>query len=142
MPGFKKMSATRFTLHKAAQEWGIHRETLGKRLKAHGIEPDEKDQFSIQQIDQAIHGDLDEERAGLVREQRELTRVNRMEKLRELVPIAMVDRVWCRVILEYRQRVMSANIPDPVKKDLLEPLAQEKTNAYFEEQEQSEDPKE
>lgn len=126
-----KHTSIRWTVGNAAAEFGIDPKTLSQRIKAAAIEPANDGLYGTTQITAAIFGDLEYERIGLTREQKEITALNKRNMLRELVPIKDVERVWTRVVLEYRQRVMSANIADAIKKDLLEAMTDAAIDEYF-----------
>lgn len=126
------MSQIRLSLYAAAQEFDIHRETLGKRLNAQSIKPDEKNEYSIADCCKAIYGDLDGEKLLLTREQRIDKQRENARKAKELIPSELVQFVWSRTMIEYRQRVMASDIPRELKDELLEILSETTVDEYFE----------
>jgi len=125
------MASTRWSIHKAAQEFGIHRETLGKKLEAQSIRPGKDKAYSTSDICKAIFGDLDGERLLLIREQREKLSREREKDERQLIPSELVERVWCATMIEFRQRVMVCDLPRQQKEELLEILTEPKIDEYF-----------
>ncbi len=123
--------AIRWTIHAAAQEFNVHRETLGKLLISKSIAPGKDGHYSTDDITSSIFGDLEAEKTRLTKEQADITTLKRKQMEQDLVPLALVESVWSRTIIEYRQRVLASDLPQTLKEELLEILSETKTDEYF-----------
>jgi hypothetical protein len=83
----------KWTIHKAAAEWGVDRRTLAKRLTGAGLKVERNSQFTTQEITQAIVGDLNSERIRETRARADLLELERREKQRELVSLTEVQKM-------------------------------------------------
>jgi hypothetical protein len=125
------MSATRWTLYGAAQEFDIHRETLGKRLLAQNILPGPDEKYSTGDICKAIYGDLDGEKLLKTREERIKIERENARDAKLLIPSEIVERVWSSVLIEYAQRVQNSDAPQQLKEELCEILTPATIDEYF-----------
>lgn len=127
----RKIETIRWALGTAAKEFGLDPKTLSARLKARGIEVGVDGKLSTLQICEAVYGDLEGEKILKTREERiKLARENKTAD-RELLPTPEMIRIWSSVILEYRQRVLYAEIPQTTKEDLLAVLTEATIDEYF-----------
>lgn len=130
--GSRPRLVLKFSINSASKEWGIGREALARALTIAKEDPDKEGKYTLKQIDRAIHGSLEEQQIRLTSEKADIAAIEKSQLLKETAPMFLVQQVWTRVLLEYRQRVVSATIPDAVRKHLLEPLTDPAVDEYFE----------
>ena len=125
----------RWSLNAASDNFGIAFKTLTVRIKSEGIEPGEDNKFSTMDICRAVYGDL---KGDLMRAQTraqneaaDMTAVKKSNLLRDNIPADLVERVWSSVLIELRQRISYAEIPDKVKHDLSRDLMSIPVEEYF-----------
>ena len=111
--------------------------TLTRMLKENGVEPSFKDGgFSTRDIIRAMFpaGDKKEyEQIRLISEQADIATIKKNRLLKELVPIADVERIWSSVMLELRNKISYSQISDDVKKELSRDLQNIVVEDYFKE---------
>lgn len=108
----------RWSLYRAAQELGCHRQTLDKGLKAQGIEPGTDKKFSTRQIFNAMRGDIDAEKLELVREQKRKLQLENARTVGELIERDRVGDFLGKVFIGVRQKILSSAL-QPVETDEL-----------------------
>lgn len=133
----RNFKQTHWTIESAANEFGRNRDTLIRALKENGIEPCFTDKtFSTMQICRALFpaGDKkDAEQTRLITEQADTVAIKKAKLLKELVPIVDVERIWSGVMLELRNKISYAKIPDAVKSELSRDLQAVSVEEYFKE---------
>ncbi len=122
----------RWTIERAAAEFGIHRETLSSHIRAKSIlaGPDEK--YATADICRAVFSDLDFEMTELRREQKEMTRIKKLQLARKLCVLETVKRVWHSALVDMRQKVSNWPIDEALRQDLIRELQEIPTDEYFE----------
>lgn len=112
----------RWTVSKAATEWGLDRRTLTARLKAAGLDAHKSKTFHTREISRAILGDLGAEKVRETRERANLLELERAELEKRLVPLDQVQAMISNTLLPVRQRLLAlpseacarANPEDPL----------------------------
>jgi hypothetical protein len=125
----------RWTLHAASMDFDLDDKTLSKNIRTSGVSPGEDGCFSTADICKAVFGDL---RGDLIRAQ---TRdADASAKIREVklaclqhenIPAASVERVLAGVMIELRQKIQYAPLPDPLKQEILRDLQTIPIEQYF-----------
>lgn len=125
----------RWSIHSAASEFDLDDKTLAKQIKSSGVIPAADGMFSTLDICKAVFGDL---KGDLIRaqtrNQNEMAGMQAVKKanlLRENIPSALVEKVWSNVIIELRQKILYAEIPNKVKEDILKDLQSTPIDDYF-----------
>lgn len=131
------LKTVRWTLHAAASDWDIDDKTLEKNIKSSGVIAGEDGKFSTLDICKAVYGDLkgDHIRA-MTRNQNESADMQAVKKanlLRENIPAHLVVSVWSSMMIELRQKILYAEIPDKAKQDILKDLMAIPVEDYFKE---------
>lgn len=103
----KAGTARALTLAEAADEFGKPRTTLRRKLIAAGISVADGETYTVAQIHAALMGSLEAERIREVRARADLLELERLEKQRDLVPMAEVDAKLVATHLPIRQRLMA-----------------------------------
>ncbi len=122
----------RWTLERGAAEFGIDRTTLSKHLVAKSIIAGDDSKFSTADICRAIFSDLEFETAELRREQKELTRIKKLQLARKLCVLETVVKAWHSALVDMRQKVSNWPIDETLRQDLIRELQQISTDEYFE----------
>lgn len=112
----------RWSINSAGDEFSIDKNTLKKRLTALGLTPGKDGCWSTKEITTAIYGSLDFERTRKLRAEADKAELERAEKEGELVPLARLIDFVTDVGLTIRQRVLSLELPDNEKDDILAEL--------------------
>lgn len=100
----RKAKLKTWTLTSASAEFGVHRETLQKRLTDGSHAPDEKGCYTTRQICGAIYGNASVERHQLVRAQRRLAELEAAKAERSVLDAEVVERTWTRFVQACRAR--------------------------------------
>lgn len=111
-----------WTLFRAAQEFGLHRDTLKKRLLAVGVAPNEAGFFSTQQICAAVYGDYQGEKTRLAKEQADKTALDNAERRRELIRVEDALEIVQRFCYAVRQKFLATNLSDEEKNAVLKEI--------------------
>lgn len=127
----KAKGGIRMTRGKACKEFDIAPDTLDKRLAQASIIPDDDGLYTIPQICVAVYGDYDGERTRLTKENADIAALKKAEMLRELLPAALVERVWNGVMTDLRQKISVCDIPDLSKQEILADLQNVPIDDYF-----------
>jgi phage terminase Nu1 subunit (DNA packaging protein) len=112
----------RWTLEKAAVEFGIDRKTLAKKITTKGVMAGEDGKFSTREISTAIFSDGEAARASLAISQRENFDLRNKKLAGELVDAKQCQLLWDSVIIALRQKIADAQIPDAAKQELVRDL--------------------
>jgi phage terminase Nu1 subunit (DNA packaging protein) len=97
----------KWTIHKAAIEWGIDRRTLASRLSEAGFDVERGAEFHTQEITRAVVGDLERERTRLTRADADIREMEKRQKEGELVDLQEVLDLIRRACLPISQRLRS-----------------------------------
>ena len=109
--------AARWTIHKAAVEFGCSRETLEKNLRKAGIS-DSKD-YSTKEIVAAMFGDEKQERIGKLREEKEKLIRERLVDEGNLVASEEVNQWIDKTMSSIKACVLASSLLPEEKSDLL-----------------------
>jgi len=121
----------RWSVGRAAAEFGLDPKTLSGRIKAAGVLAGSDGKYSTRDIDCAIHCDYDNEKTRLTKEQADVVALKKAEMLRELVPAKLVERVWAGVMADLRQKISFLELPDGKKAEILADLQDIPIDDYF-----------
>ncbi len=108
-----------WTLHRAAQEFGLHRATLKKRLLVAGIEYDEAGTYTTAQICAAIYGDAQAARTRLANEQADKVALENAEARKILIPVSDAIKLAERFCSAIRSKIVSSSMPETEKRKIL-----------------------
>jgi len=129
MPSKKRFSPIRWTLGQAGSEFGISPKTVSQRVKAAGVLPGSDRRFSTRDIHRSICGDAVAERVALTRAQRlraevdlKTAKLNLLEREGVLINVDEAERRLRPALIEARQLVLSSELDEQKKGDLLEAL--------------------
>jgi hypothetical protein len=131
--GIKRPSAqpVRWTVGRAAAEFGVDRKTLDRRIVDAGVKPStEDDCYSTAQIIAAVFGDLDAEKLRKMRAEADLAEMERDERARSLLAAEVVSAVWLDALTGLRAVVMAADVPKTTRAQLLKQLRDIPLNGY------------
>ena len=126
-----KIQSIRWTVERAATEFGCARETLSGRLKRGGIVAGADGKFSTKQICAAVHGDLESEKLRNLRDDAEIKEFELGRLKRELIPAENVQREWFAVAIAIRQAIWNFDAPEAVRRRWLGELRDLKIDDYF-----------
>lgn len=126
-----KLKQIRWTIDIASKEFGVARQTLSKRIIASGIIPGLDDKFSTLDICHAVFSNLEVEKTGLTIEQKELTRIRKLQAAKKLCVLETVTNVWHSALVEMRQKISNWPIADALKQELIRELQDINTDEYF-----------
>lgn len=121
-----------WTLFRAAQEFGLHRDTLKKRFIAAGIATAEDGTFSTSQICAAIYGDYQAEKTKLAKEQAEKVAIDNEERRGELIRVEDALEIAQRFCHAIRQRLLASSLVDGEKNDILKDIRRLETADFTE----------
>ena len=126
-----KVESIRWTVERAATEFGCARETLSNRLKRAGIIAGADGRWSTKQICAAVHGDLESEKLRNLRDDAEIKEFELGRLRRELIPAVDVHATWAAIIIALRQAVWNFDAPEAVRRRWLLELRDLKVDDYF-----------
>lgn len=101
----------RWTLNKAAEEFGFARQTVKNLVIREGIAPDEDSTYSTRQIVAALFGDLERQKQRRAKAEADLAEMERDERAKELMAVTAVESVWLEALGELRNVVLSLDLP-------------------------------
>lgn len=129
----KTQKRLEWTIEMAAMEFDINPRTLSKRLKQLGLEPclAEGKRFSTKQIRDAVHGDIDGERLGKTRAERELLEVELSKERGKVLVTADVLRVWTGMGYAIKQVIRGSSLSDSEKADCFRQLRELKKQDFI-----------
>jgi phage terminase Nu1 subunit (DNA packaging protein) len=111
-----------WTLFRAAQEFGLHRDTLKKRLLAVAAAPSEAGFYSTQQICAAVYGDYQSEKTRLAKEQADKTALDNAERRRELIRVEDALEIVQRFCYAVRQKFLATKLSEEEKNAVLKEI--------------------
>jgi|SRR5271165_6976564 len=117
-----KAQPIRWTLEKAAIEFGTDRKTLTKKLRAQEAAPAEDGRYSTQQICVALFDDVEAERIRLLQEQSRRLKLANDKKSGEQVDADTVFRNYEGVFIALRQTILASHLSDAEKAECLSNL--------------------
>ena len=120
----RRQEALRWTIQRAATEFGHDRTQLERRRRALGIEPGDDGCFTSQDIALMIFGDKEAEQIGLIAAQRREVEMRNQRAEGELMPVERVAILGERYVTAVRQVVLNSRLSDAEKKDALEEIVQ------------------
>jgi hypothetical protein len=122
----------RWSIYRAAVEFGIDRRTLARRLASASTEPGPDAHYSTRDIVCAVFTDLETERTRLTKAQADVAELKRGELLRNWMPRELVIPLW-NGTLEIMRGIISSrrDLPEPLKADLIRDLQPPNENEYL-----------
>lgn len=119
----------------AAREFDFDPKTLAKSVRVAGIVPGEDGKFSTMDMVRAVFGDDEREflraRTRDTNEAADIKAIKKANLLRENIPADLVEKVWSDAVIDLRQKVLYAEIPDALKQDILRDLQNIPAETYF-----------
>jgi phage terminase Nu1 subunit (DNA packaging protein) len=112
----------RWTLEKAAMNFGIHRSTLTKKLRVGDTEPGPDGKFSTQQIVAAIYNDSNSERTRLYREQGDRLALENAKSRSEQIDVESVWKTYEGIFSAMRKTILASPLTDAEKAEALAQL--------------------
>jgi hypothetical protein len=122
----------RWSLNKAAEEFGCTRQTIKKRVVRAGINPGDDGMYSTKEIVSAVFGDKEGETIRKLKAEADLAEMERDERAAILLPADVVQQVWESALGEWRAIVAGFDIPKAARHRLLEQMKRIPINDYTE----------
>jgi hypothetical protein len=110
------------TLSEASVEFGVARATLMRKLVRAEVEIGDGITYTIGQVHRALVGSLEAERIRQISADADLKELERLEKLRILIPRAEISEILRAVLLPIRQRFLALPGEMAAKVNPSEPL--------------------
>lgn len=108
-----------WSLHRAAQEFGLHRNTLKKRLLVAGLDYDDNGAYTTSQICAAVFGDAQSARTRLANEQADKIALENAESRKILIPVSDALSIVERYCGAIRSKIMASDMSEAGKKKVL-----------------------
>lgn len=118
----RTLKPLRWTIDRAASEFGLDRKTLSSRIRNRGILPGEDGKFSTRDICVAVFTDSKAARDKLTEAQEENFVLRNGKLAGELVDAKQCQSLWDATIIALRQKISDAPIPDATKREILKDL--------------------
>lgn len=118
----RKSEPIRWTVDRAAVEFGIAHKTLRTKLALAGTNPGEDGRYSTKQIDAAIHDDISEERIRLTKEQADKTALQNAIIRAERPTVEAVYKTHEGIYIALRQTILASHLNDAEQAECLEDL--------------------
>ena len=126
--------ALRWSVTRAAKEFGCDFKTLVKRLTAAGIVPGDDGRYSTQQIARALYldgGDIDAEKLRKVRLECDLLQRKLDEADGRLLDADAVLRCWSLAVLNVRGAVLALPLPEAHRHAILDAICEVPKRDYL-----------
>ena len=120
-----------WTVSKAANEFGLDRHTLQKRLTLAGVQPAEEG-YTTRDIVRSVYGDMDGEKLRKMSAEADLAEMERDERSRLLISSETVAKVWTDALANLRAQVMAADLPKVTRAQLIKSLKEIPIRDYTE----------
>lgn len=114
----KRHDAIKWTVERAAQEFGVDHRGLASALRRAGLEPVDG-HYTTAQIAQAIYGDLEAEKIRTERARADLLEIELAEKRGSVVAVEEVKELGAKVIIAVRDKIQNSPHLLPEEKDEL-----------------------
>lgn len=115
----RALKPLRWTIDLASAEFGYDRKTLAKRITAASIVPGTDGKFSTSEICRAVFSDGEAARTALAISQRENFDLKNAKLAEKLADKDLFQKISDGVIIELRQLIADAPIPEDVKESIL-----------------------
>ena len=127
----KRVNQLRWTIEKAATEFGINSKTITTRLTSNGIKPEVDGQFSTKQICDVVFGDLSGAR--LRKELALASQEERRDKIeaKEYVKAADVEAVWIGYLSHIKEVIGQSELAEHRKQEILTQLREIPRSEFF-----------
>lgn len=120
--GGHRNEAVRWSMYRAAQEFGTNERTLKKRQLALGIQPGEDGFFSSKDVAAMLFGDKEAETIRKISAEARGQELKNAVTEGELIPLASVLEICRRIIVPIRQRILSSSMSETERHDALADL--------------------
>jgi len=117
----------RWTIEKAATEFGCDRKRLTRQLRQSDDEPSHDGRFSTKQIVAAIFNDTNSERTRLYREQADKLSLENNKTRSEHVGVDIVWKAYEGIFAAMRKTILASPLSDAEKADALAQLRHDLT---------------
>ena len=124
-----KIQRIKWTVSKAATEFGYDKKTIVTRLKATGASL--KGTLTTRQIVAALYGDASAEKLRLMRSEANIRAREDAVGAKELVSAKTVQAVWSEIFVLMREKIISSRLSEDEKADLLATLREIPPDEYF-----------
>lgn len=105
----------RWSLTQAADEFGIDRGGLKRRLVQSNIEPGQDDKFSTFQVCQAIFGSYDTERTRKITSEANRSELAFQKDMNEVIPMDVMIEFVLGIALALKGKILAAPLPTDVQ---------------------------
>jgi phage terminase Nu1 subunit (DNA packaging protein) len=119
----------RWTIEKAAMNFGIHRSTLTKKLRSSDAVPGPDGRYSTQQIFSAIYNDAAAERTRLYREQADRLALANAKARAEQIDVDSVYKTYEGIFAAMRKTILASPLSDAEKAEALAQLRHDTTES-------------
>ena len=118
----------RLSVDQAAGEFGLDPATLRKLIRQSDIQPGRDRKYGINQIHKLVHGDLNSERLGKTRAERELLEIELAKERKEVISREHVVSLLENVFVAVKMKIYSSGMSDLEKEQILNDLVSLKDN--------------
>lgn len=118
----RAIKSLRWTVERAALEFGIDRKTLTKRIAARGITPGDDGHFSTREICGAAFSDGEVARAALAVSQTENYDLKNKALAGELGDKELFQKLSDSMVLLLRQKISDSQMPEALKLEILKDI--------------------
>ena len=118
----RRLTPIRWTIERAASEFGPNPKTIAKAIKAHGIDPGRDGKWSTAQMCAACFGDLESEKLRKIKAESDLLELECGEKEASLCETKRVGEYLLGIFTIIRERLLSSGLSDLEKKQLITEL--------------------
>lgn len=124
MPKNTPQEIVQWTLASASTNFGVHRDTLQKRLIANEIRPSEDGTYSTAQITKAVFGDIAGEKLRKAKADADKAEMDAAHRAGELILSRDVELRWMDMAIRIRKTVEKAHFLTPEQREkMVEVLA-------------------
>lgn len=117
-----KSESFRWSINRAAVEFGADNSTLERRRRAAGIEPGEDGCYSTRDVAAMIFGDKEAETIRKISAEARQVELKNAITEGELIPVSSVIKICARVLVPVRQKILSSSLSEQERHDMLEDL--------------------
>ena len=103
----------------AINEFNMHYEMIARRQRALGIEPGEDGLYTTADIAKMVFGDKEAETIGKLAAERRNVELKNAILEGELIPVKSVLSLCARVVVPLRQKILSSNLSEQERHELL-----------------------
>src|SRR6516165_12283604 len=116
------IKALRWTVMRAAAEFGMHRDTLTKYLRREGIHPGPDGKFSTQEIVKGVYGDLRSEQVRETRARADKLELELAKERQQVIPAPRVFQFLENIFVAVKAKITSSSLSDLEQERILNDL--------------------